>query len=181
MRQVCLFLLILLAPQDARVPAQQASGVGMETRTWTKVQYFGGGVGITMNPKRLATWNNRLTISSKTIELKLEDGQCIEIDPARVTAIAYRGRKFSREELAALAVISPAAVLLPFLTPKSTEHYIGIQYQLPSGLPSGLLVRAHKDNHAAILEALRSVTKVTEVPADASVQGQEATTKKPEL
>lgn len=180
MCQVWLFLLILFAPQDARAPAQQASGVGMETRTWTKVQYFGGGVGITTNPKRLATWNNKLTISSKMIELKLEDGQSIEIDPARVTAIAYRGRKFLREELLGLAVISPAAVLLPFLTPKSTQHYIGIQYQLPSGLPSGLLVRAHKDNHVAILEALKSVTNVAEAPADASAQGREATTKKPD-
>ena len=128
---------------------------------WEKVRYEGGGVGITTDRRRLTTWNNRLTISSQNIELQLENGPSIRIDPARVVAVTYNQRAYFRTELMAVATVSlGAGMLLPLLTPKTIQHYIGIQYTLPDGTQAGLLLQADKTNHEAIFAALKAVTKV---------------------
>lgn len=181
MYRVCLVIVVLgLVTEGRQAITGQEVGAEPAAQTWTNVRYLGGGSGVTRNPKRrYSLWADRLTVSSKMIELRLQDGQSIEIDPARVTALTYNGRKFMREELVGLAMVSPAAGLLaPLLAPRSTEHYIVIEYQLPSGLQSGILLRAHKGNHAVIFQALKSVTKITEAPADTSPPGQPANPKK---
>jgi hypothetical protein len=129
-------------------------------QTWTKVQYFGGGENVTMDPNRLRTWQNSLTISPKLIHLRLKDGQAIRVKPNRVTAVYYIGKKYRREVLA-LEATSPILAALVGRS-KSTTHFIGIEYLSDGGHVAGLLLRAHKDNHAAIFAALKTVTKVTE-------------------
>ena len=132
------------------------------TQTWDKVKYMGGGPDVTTTNwerRRFAplTWNSRLTVSAQAIELKLADGRAIQIDPARVTAVGYNGRTYVRGELTAIIVI------LPWLVPQKVQHYISIQYTLPSGLESGLLLQAHKNNYEAIFAAVKSVTGAVKV------------------
>jgi hypothetical protein len=94
--------------------------------------------------------------------LKLTDGQSIQIDPARVTAVTYRGHAYFRRGLANLGFVVTPLFALPLLIPKQVKHYVGVQYTLPNGLACGLLLQAHKDNHAAIFDSLRAVTQTTE-------------------
>jgi hypothetical protein len=45
---------------------------------------------------------------------------------------------------------------------KSTDHYVLLEYLLPDGSPSAVLLRLHKDNQEEIIAALRAVIPATE-------------------
>jgi hypothetical protein len=86
----------------------------------------------------------------------------IEIDPEWVTALHYSGSKAVRAGTSsAVMMAAPVVGLLIMTAAKSTSHHIGIEYVLPDGRSTGILIRADKKNYTAILEALKVVTKIS--------------------
>lgn len=179
MKRTILAALLCLLIVESAVPQKE----GSEKRTWTKVQYLGGALGVR---REAVTWKNVLLVSSEVIQLSSKDKVLFEIDPKRVTALAYERQKlFTRSEIAggaaggvtqsvstaaatgtAVAPAVGAAVVVPFIVVmmNSAEHYIAIEYTLPDGRASGVLLRADKSNFKDIVRALRSVTGITEAP-----------------
>lgn len=139
---VCVFLCIAIP----------AYGQG---NTFTKVRYNGGTIPSKVDQK---DWHNTLTITSDDINLKLKDGQSLDIPTKNVTGLSY-GQEAHRRvgTMVALAVLV-APVALFGLFHKTRLHYIGIDYTDAQGKNAGLLLQGDKDNYRAILQALASST-----------------------
>ncbi len=157
-------LLCVLVIESA--PGQEAR---TDKRTWRKVQYLGGALGV---PKKSLTWKNDLVVSPEVIQLSSKGRVLFRIDPKQVTALAYeRQRVWKPSHVAGAALIGAATpfgaaplAILSLASKNNTEHYIAIEYTLPDGHGSGVLLRADKSNFKEIVSALRSVTGVTETP-----------------
>lgn len=152
-------------PSEQETGACIARGTGapFQEQSWNKVQYLGGAIDVPSIPRY---WKNTLTISCGSIRLKTGTNQLVEFTPEQVTAIAYAGQK--GDNAAAGKAGFAAGGLLGLLIAsqvKSVSHFIGIEFRLPDGRPSGLLLRADKKNYDAILNALGSVTKLGGPPA----------------
>ncbi len=123
--------------------------------TFNKVRYNGGTIPSKVDQK---DWDNKLTVTSDSIEFKLKDGQALVIPTNKVTGLSY-GQEAHRRvgTMVALAVLV-APVALFGLFHKTRLHYIGIDYTDAQGKNAGLLLQGHKDNYRAILQALASST-----------------------
>jgi hypothetical protein len=122
-----------------------------------RVRYNGGSVASKVDPKE---WNNKLTVTSEMITLKLKDGQGVDISPKRVTSLSYGQEAHRRVGTMVALAILVAPVALFGLFHKTRLHFIGIQYTAPDGTSAGILLQADKDNYRAMLVALQGVTKV---------------------
>jgi hypothetical protein len=146
-----------------RLSSDQAS------RTWKKVKYLGGAVGVI---GKSDTWDNSISISSNAIKLDLKKAEPIEIDPGRVTALSYGGVRHGAVRVkdyvvagVAGGLVAPvvgAALLIETVQKRGIKHYIIIEYTTSDGRASAVLLQAHKDNYKAILEALRRATGIQE-------------------
>jgi hypothetical protein len=146
--------LLLLAVNGVCL-AQERAG----EQTWTRVQYHGGALGVEETSRN---WKNRLTVSPGAITLT--DGKRVffEIPPDRVTALAYQGVNYvTGKEVAYHSVLEGAFALIPglFLLHQK-DHFLAIEYKLPDGRPSAVLLRLHKENFRQIQEALHAVTGI---------------------
>ena len=119
-----------------------------------KVRYNGGTVVTKVKPD---DWDNTFTITAEKIELKLEDGQTLDIDPTKVTALSY-GKEASRrtKTYIGLAFISP--LFLFGLLKKNKKHFVGVEYVGADGKNAALLLQAKNDQYRAVLTALKGVT-----------------------
>ena len=128
-------------------------------RTWSNVMYLGGGAGI--RGKSL-DWKNRLTVSASAIRFEGTGKQPIrfEISTASIRAMDYSGHKRGNADNGNF--IGGLAGGLIGSSIKSTDHYVLLEYLLPDGSPSAVLLRLHKDNQEEIIAALRAVIPATE-------------------
>jgi hypothetical protein len=122
-----------------------------------KVRYNGGSVPSKVDPKE---WNNKLTITSDLITLRLKDGQGVEIPPKQVISLSYGQEAHRRVGTMVALAILVAPVALFGLFHKTRLHFIGIQYRTTDGNSAGILLQGDKDNYRAILVALQGVTGV---------------------
>ena len=129
--------------------------VSAQGNTFTKVRYNGGTVSTTVKPD---DWDNTLIVSSDLITFKLKDRQVIDIDPKNVTGLSYGEEAHRRVgTMIALGILlSPLALFGLFH--KTRLHYISIEYKLPNGKGSALLLQGDKSNYRAILVALQGTT-----------------------
>lgn len=161
---LCVALFSSLPTSSARAeePATQQVDVHVpqpQPQSWNRVQYIGGAIGVSVGTP---TWQNTLTVSPRLIQLKLQDNRMIEIDPEWVTALRYSGSKAVRAGTSsAVMMAAPVVGILIMTAAKSTSHHIGIEYVLPDGRSTGILICADKKNYTAILEALKTVTKIS--------------------
>lgn len=90
-----------------------------------KVRYNGGTTPSKVKPD---DWGNVMFITSSEIQLRLKDGQVIQIDPKRVHGLSY-GKNASRniKGYAAAAIIINPFFALGMLK-KNKQHFIGITY-----------------------------------------------------
>jgi hypothetical protein len=159
----CLFVLIPFSR------AGEWQGSAAET-SWKNVQYLGGALGVRGT---WHNWDNKLVVSEKIIQLSLKRGPTIEIDPANVVALSYAGKRLFPDVKKKNAAEVAATVLTLGLFGLAADsrgpmsHYIAIEYLLPDGRSSAILVRAHKDNYQAILKALRSATRIKDPDSSA--------------
>lgn len=124
--------------------------------TFDRIRYNGGTLQTQVDPK---DWDNTLTIESSYIRLRLEDGQSLSIDPARVTQLSY-GQEAHRRVGTMIALgILVAPLILFGLFHKTRLHFIGIEYTDAQGQNGGVLIQAHKDNYRGVLMALRGATR----------------------
>ncbi|MBZ5702829.1 MAG: PEGA domain-containing protein [Acidobacteriia bacterium] len=123
--------------------------------TFDKVRYNGGSVDSKVNPK---DWDNRLTVTSDTITLALQDGRKVDIAAKSVTSLSYGQEAHRRVGTMVVLAVLVAPVALFGLFHKTRLHYIGIQYATPDGKTAGILLQGDKDNYRAILVALQGVT-----------------------
>jgi hypothetical protein len=130
-------------------------------RTWSNVMYLGGVAGV--RGKSL-DWNSHLTVSATSIRFEGTGKQPIrfEISTASVRALDYSGHKHGNAEKSGGFLISGLAGGLIGSSIKSTDHYVILEYLLPDGSPSAVLLRLHKDNQQEIIAALRAVIAPTE-------------------
>jgi len=132
-----------------------------------KIQYLSGG-GLSEPARNWTTgptrkWKDQLTISRERIEVKVHKGPVIQIEPARVIALTYAGMRRKRYELVALFPVAPVPSLVaPTVAPKSTTHLVQIDFILPDGTASAVLLRAHKSNYDTIVRALSEITGIAE-------------------
>ena len=128
-------------------------------RTWSNVMYLGGVAGI--RGKSL-DWNNTLTVSATAIRFEGRGKQPIrfEISTASIRAMDYSGHKRGNADNGNF--IGGLAGGLIGSSIKSTDHYVLLEYLLPDGSPSAVLLRLHKDNQEEIIAALRAVIPATE-------------------
>jgi len=120
-----------------------------------KVRYNGGTVETKVKGD---DWGNTITVSSDNIVLSLKDGQVININPQRVTALSY-GKNASRNikgYAAAAILINPLFAL--GMIKKNKQHFVGIEYQREDGRKAGLLLQAKNDKYRGLLAALKGVT-----------------------
>lgn len=142
---VCLFL-----------PVLSAQGT---TKTWTNVMYLGGAVGVR---GKSMVWDNVLTVSPDAIKLARKDSVVIfEIRPSSVQGLTYSGQRHANDGAVIAGAAAGLAGMLLGSTIKSTDHYVILEYTLPNGSQSAVLLRLHKDNQREILDALRSVTNIS--------------------
>jgi hypothetical protein len=144
--------------QEPATPQVDVHAPQPQPQSWNRVQYLGGAIGVSVG---VPTWKNTLTVSPRLIQLKLQDNRVIEIDPQWVTALHYSGSKAVRVGASSAALMAAPVVGLFIMAAKSTSHHIGIEYVLPDGRSTGILLCADKKNYAEILEALKVVTKIS--------------------
>ncbi|HEU4892028.1 MAG TPA: hypothetical protein VFT47_10790 [Vicinamibacterales bacterium] len=130
-------------------------------RTWSNIMYLGGAAGV--RGKSL-DWDNRLTISATAIRFEGTGKHPIrfEISTGSVRALDYSGHKHGNAEKSGGFLVSGLAGGLIGSSIKSTDHYVILEYLLPDGSPSAVLLRLHKDNQQEIIAALRAVIPATE-------------------
>lgn len=119
------------------------------------IRYNGGTIHTKVDPK---DWGNYLTISSEQINLTLKDGQVLNINPKKVTALSY-GQEAHRRVGTMIAlgiVLAPLALFGLFH--KTRLHFVGIEFSTEEGKSSGVLLQAHKDNYRAVMMALKGAT-----------------------
>ena len=170
MRSRDLFLVLVAAFQ--LLVAGRESSAEAQRRSWNRVRYLGGVPGLGATGKRALAWANTLTISRASVQLKLSDGPRITIQPDRITAVTYGGRRHMNDTIFAIGAAASGIVGLASLgggtagglTAKSTDHFVGIEYVQPDGVASGLLLQAHKSNYREIVDALKATTKLKDVP-----------------
>ena len=135
------------------------AGAGVSERTWTRVQYHGGALG---TEGASPTWNNSLTISNRAIALTNGGRLLFEINPNWVTALSYEGLTLvTGNEVAARSAVSGAIELIPgLLLLHRKDHYLAIEYRLPDGRLSAVLLRLDKGNYQEIRDALHDVTGI---------------------
>ena len=87
------------------------------------------------------------------------------IDPKAVKSITYSGITYikpidSAKTYAVMAATGYGAffALLTLARSGAKDHLVAIEYDLPNGQPSGVLLRLHKKNHQAIARTLKVVT-----------------------
>ena len=154
--------LLAAALGGAQEPPASAAPAGsrqIQPRSWDRVQYLGGAIGVSAG---IPSWRNTLTVSPGAIQLRLEGGRLIAIDPERVTSLYYAGSRAPRTGPATAAMmVAPPVGLMILFGSRSTSHHIGIEYTLPDGRSTGVLIQADKKNYTEILEALRAATKIS--------------------
>jgi len=119
-----------------------------------QVRYAGGSVPSTVKPD---DWKNSLTVNSDVIQLKLKDGQEININPKDVKLITH-SRHASRRigRYAALAIVSPLFLL--GMLKKNKQHFIGIATETADGTKNGYNVQSKNEQYRALMTALEGVT-----------------------
>ncbi len=157
--QVLGFTLVITADAagaQREIPSAPLAGA----HSWNKVQYLGGAAGVRA---RSPTWDNRLTVGPQSVEVRFRDGTRVEVRTDQIIAITYEGMRWKRLGLGALFWPSPLGV--PVMNAlRGTAHFIAIEYALPGGGHSAVLLRAHKDNYQEIAAALRSVVPLDSKP-----------------
>jgi hypothetical protein len=121
------------------------------TKSWTKVMYLGGAVGVR---GKSTTWDGTLTVSPQSIKLMRQfvDAPVFEIDPLSVTEVTYSGQK--RVSDAAMV----AGGLVGAVLVKSKDHYVTIDFKLPDGTQGAVLLRLDKEMAQEIVDTVRQVT-----------------------
>lgn len=128
------------------------------TRRFSNIRYLGGAPEAQV---RIFAWENTLTINRSAIRLSLLNGVAIVIAPARVTALTYAGvkHKLRWDEKLTAVVAFPVGAAEVLAESKRKEHFLTIDYTLPDGRETGILLQLHKDNFAQVVEALREALK----------------------
>ncbi len=157
-----------LAPADDTNTTDAKFKVHVVFATTETVGYIGstlGGAG------------DNLMVSADKIHIEF-GGRTLDIDPARVTRMAYCARRKPNGVLewiglnagtmilygvAGAAVTATGAMIKGFTN--SPDHFISIDYRRPNGQFTGLLLKAKKDNYEAVLDALRKVAPEKELSA----------------
>jgi hypothetical protein len=123
--------------------------------SWNKIRYSGGTVPAKVNP---FDWNTTLTVTGDAIAMQLGPRQSLHLKPAQVTALSYGSEAHRRvADMVAISVIATPLALFGILH-KSTNHFIGIEFQDDAGKPGAVLLEADKNNYRPILEVLKTVT-----------------------
>jgi hypothetical protein len=123
--------------------------------SFKRVRYNGGTIPSKVDPK---DWDNRLTITSDVITLKLKDGVSVDVPTSKVTGLSYGQEAHRRVGTMIALAILVAPVALFGLFHKTRLHFIGIDYDDAQGKHCGILLQGDKDNYRAILQALASST-----------------------
>ena len=137
--------------------AHQTAQAQTPVNAWSNVMYLGGVAGV--RGKSLE-WDNTLTVSPDKIRFAGKKVR-FEIDTRSVRRLIYRGHQHANDGAAAVGF--GAAGLLGALVGsrlKSTDHYLEIAYELPDKSPAGLLLRLHKENQQAIIDAMHAATGI---------------------
>jgi hypothetical protein len=132
--------------------------------TWQHVMYLGGHPDL-RTPSR--TWDNTLTVRKDRIVLKLHRGDVIEVNPQRITALAFEGRRYGKtfgQYVGSAVALGTAGVIATAIAANKKEHFVGIEYLLPDGRPAGLLLRLHKENYVPIGESIRRIADAKPLP-----------------
>jgi hypothetical protein len=126
---------------------------------WTGVAYAGGYPDV---PRLKTDTTDVLTITPQNIRLALKDGRKIELDMKQVGGFRY-GNEAHGSALASLFVglaggisLGTAAATNALLKFKS--HFVAIDFQLPAGDASSLLLRLERGSVSPILTALAKAT-----------------------
>lgn len=127
-----------------------------EGNSWDKVRYSGGTLQAEVDP---GDWNNHLSVSSDRIVLQLSDGSKSEIPTKSITGLSYGQQAHGRiSSITKVNVPSSESESVIFGLRRTRLHFIGIEYRLPDGKNSGLLLQGNKDNYRAIIKALEKAT-----------------------
>ena len=116
------------------------------------------------------SWDHTLVVTPEVIRLAKRGDVLFEIDPKQVISLHYAGTRYPKDVSVRNAAIDGAlvgggagagfrALYAHFAKEKKIQHLIAIEYVLPSGMASGVLLRPHKTNHAEIFDALSEVTE----------------------
>ena len=105
--------------------------------SFNKVRYNGGTIPSKVDPK---SWDNKLTITSAMISLKMKDGAEVDIPPKNVTSLSYGQEAHRRVGTFVALAILVAPVALFGLFHKTRLHYIGIQYTTSEVSNAGILL-----------------------------------------
>ncbi len=140
-------MLVLLVAQAGVLPAEEMS--------WNKIRYSGGTVEAKVNP---FDWNTTLTVGRSSIVAQLGPRKTLRLKPEQVTAISY-GQEARRRvaDMVAISLFATPLALFGILH-KSTQHFVGIEFNADDGKPGAILLEADKNNYRAILKALEAVT-----------------------
>lgn len=102
--------------------------------------------------------DGKLFVTAELIELRMKQGETLEIIPKNVTTLSY-GQEASRRVALWLTlgiVLTPWALFGLFA--KRKNHYVGIEYKDNQGKPGAILIRADKKEYMPMLVTLRSIT-----------------------
>ncbi len=153
--------LLLLAWQAT---ASEQPKCAFAERTWGRLLYLGGAIGVPGDPatahRKGSDWRNTLTVSCDSVKLLLRNSRTIEFAPRQITGVA-RGSRYlteDRSSIGELILFGPVFGPLLALGERSKAHFIAIEYTLPDGRRTGVLLRTDKKNHEAIFSALETVT-----------------------
>jgi uncharacterized protein YcfJ len=147
---------LLCGVEPAAIFAANGPPNGVEGN-WSNVMYLGGALGVR---GKSTGWDNTLTITPQTIKFLSKDSKiAFEIPRSSVRNVTFPGR--TRANDGAVTAGMAAAFLAGALVGsqlKSTDYYAFIEYAAADGTDGGVLLRLHKDNHAAVEDAMRGMS-----------------------
>ncbi len=149
----------------------QAAEPRPDEQRWTDLRYMGGAPRIAKSKSESPA---TLAVSDRIVELRLNGGEVIAIEPRRITGLSYGNEMHGRATswffgLAGFGGVAAGSVFNE--AAKAKTHFVGIEYTLPDGNRSAVLLRAQKGNFKAILDALLKLTGLAEIKNDAVACG----------
>ena len=155
----CLLVVFFMFTHLLNIKAALGLGMQTEVEQTGKVMYLGGAAGVR---GKSMSWDNVLSVTRSAIHLRNKNTAIFEIDPSSVIALSYSGHRHVNDTAFGVAVLAAGVAGLSALAIKSTDHYVAVEYTLPDGTPSGVLLRLHKSSYKEILKALHKVTGIKE-------------------
>jgi hypothetical protein len=134
-----------------------------DQQQWVGVGYAGGFPEL---PRLDTGMDHVLTITAATIRLTSKDNRKIELDTKQINGFLYGNEKHGRAWASVLVGV-PTGILGAAVfnkVAKAKSHFVAVDFNLPDGAKSSLLLRVGKENVSAILMALAGVTGKIALP-----------------